>query len=109
MATHADKRTKLRSAIVLIVVAIAIAAGLATLESMTHDRVRRNELSWIQQRLDALVPPSAHDNDLLNDSIQVISPDLLGTENPVDIYRARLQGRPVAAILRTVAPYGYRG
>jgi len=105
MATRAN----LRGAMVLIVIAIVIAAGLSAVDSMTRERVRRNELSWILQRLDALVPPSQHDNDLLSDATRVVAPDLLGTDAPVDIYRARKQGRPVAAILHTVAPNGYRG
>jgi electron transport complex protein RnfG len=102
-------RTNLRSALVLVVVAICIAAGLSLVDSMTRDQVHRNELSWILQRLDALVPPSAHDNDLLTDVTRVVSADLLGTPAPVDIYRARMKGQPVAAIVHTVAPYGYRG
>ena len=109
MATPANNRATLRNALVLIAIAIAIAAGLSTMDSLTREQVRRNEQSWILQQLDALVPPSAHDNDLLADVTRVVSPDLLGTEDPVDIYRARRQGKPVAAILHTVAPYGYRG
>ena len=109
MATPANSRATLRNALVLIAIAIAIAAGLSTMDSLTREQVRRNEQSWILQQLDALVPPSAHDNDLLADVTRVVSPDLLGTEDPVDIYRARKQGKPVAAILHTVAPYGYRG
>ena len=109
MATPANNRATLRNALVLIAIAIAIAAGLSAMDSLTREQVRRNEQSWILQQLDALVPPSAHDNDLLADVTRVVSPDLLGTEDPVDIYRARRQGKPVAAILHTVAPYGYRG
>ena len=105
MAMHPN----LRSAIVLVLIAICVAAGLFGVNSVTRERVHRNELSWILQRLDALVPPSAHDNDLLSDATRVVSPDLLGTDAPIDIYRARMQGRPVAAILHTIAPYGYRG
>ena len=102
-------KTVVRSVVVLVVLAIGIAAALSLVDSMTREKIRRNELSWISQRLDALVPPSAHDNDLLGDATQVIAPDLLGTDAPVDIYRARMHGQPVAAIIRTIAPYGYRG
>jgi electron transport complex protein RnfG len=112
MATPAEnngKTSTLRSAAVLIVIVIAIAAGLSAVDSMTREQVRRNEQSWLLQRLDALIPPSAHDNDLLTDSTRVVAPDLLGTDDPVDIYRARKQGQPVAAILHTIAPNGYRG
>jgi len=109
MATPANSRATLRNSLVLIAIAIAIAAGLSVTDSLTREQIRRNEQSWILQQLDALVPPSAHDNDLLTDATRVVSADLLGTEDPVDIYRARKQGQPVAAIFHTVAPNGYRG
>ena len=109
MATPANRRATLRNSLVLIAIAIAIAAGLSVTDSLTREQIRRNEQSWILQQLDALVPPSAHDNDLLTDATRVVSADLLGTEDPVDIYRARKQGQPVAAIFHTVAPNGYRG
>jgi len=83
--------------------------ALATLAHFTRDRIARNAQAWIQQHLDALVPPHLHDNDLLNDTIAVRAPDSLGTSRPVTIYRARLAGRPTAAVIRSVAPDGYRG
>lgn len=98
-----------RSGAALVVIAIAIAATLAAVHRATREQVRRNEQSWILERLDSLVPPTAHDNDLLADSLRVTAPDLLGTEDPVVVYRARRQGAPVAAIVQMIAPDGYRG
>lgn len=98
-----------RSALVLIVIAVLIAAGLAAIHGFTREQVRHNEKSWILERLDALVAPDSHDNDLLNDSLQVRAPDLLGTPEQVTVYRARKNGEPVAAIVQTIAPNGYRG
>lgn len=97
------------SAIALIAGAVVLAAILAFVASRTRDRISRNEQSWIQQRLDALIPQQSHDNDLLSDQIQVVAPDILGINQPITVYRARLGTRPVAAILRTVAPDGYHG
>lgn len=113
---HADQQTPssgsapaLKRAAVLLVIAIVVAAGLSGVRHLTRDRVYRNQQAWILARLDALVPPSAHDNDMLSDSLDVTAPDLLGTHQQIEIYRARLKGQPVAAILHTVAPEGYRG
>lgn len=97
------------NSIALIATAVVLAALLAFVASRTRDQISRNEQSWIQQRLDALIPQQSHDNDLLNDRIQVVAPDILGIAQPITIYRARLGARPVAAILRTVAPDGYHG
>jgi electron transport complex protein RnfG len=82
---------------------------LALVASLTRERITANEQAWIKQRLDALVAPDSHDNDLLADSIAVTAPDLLGSAQPVRIYRARRGGAPVAAIIRPIAPDGYRG
>lgn len=93
----------------LVLLAAALTAIVALVASVTRERIAHNEQAWIQQRLDALVAPATHDNDLLADSIAVSAPDLLGTAQPVRIYRARRGGTPVAAVIRAIAPDGYRG
>lgn len=96
-------------ALALVVLAAILAAVLSLVNGVTRERIERNEQAWITQRLDALVPPDTYDNDLLSDRVRVVAPDLLGNSNPVTIYRARRNGMPVAAILRPIAPDGYRG
>ncbi len=98
-----------RPALTLAIVAAVLTAVVAAVASVTRERISDNEQAWIRQRLDALVAPPTHDNDLLADSIAVTAPDLLGSTQPVKIYRARLGGAPVAAVIRPVAPDGYRG
>jgi Na+-translocating ferredoxin:NAD+ oxidoreductase subunit G len=95
--------------VVLVLVAAGLTAVIAVVAGITRERIVHNEQAWITQRLDALVPPAMHDNDLLADSIAVTSPDLLGSAQPVRIYRARRGGAPVAALIRAIAPDGYRG
>jgi electron transport complex protein RnfG len=106
MATRADAA---KPVVTLALLAAALTAIVVVVASATHDRIVHNEQAWIQQRLDALVAPATHDNDLLTDSIAVTAPDLLGTSQPVRIYRARQAGAPVAAVIRAIAPDGYRG
>ena len=95
--------------VVLVLLAAGLTAVIAVVAGITRERIVHNEQAWITQRLDALVPPAMHDNDLLADSIAVTSPDLLGSAQPVRIYRARRGGAPVAALIRAIAPDGYRG
>ncbi len=103
------KRERAIGAVAIVLVVIAATIGLSLLDRLTAARIERNARAWILARLDALVPPSMHDNDLLGDAVVARSPDLLGIDRPVTIYRARKAGQPVAAILHTVAPDGYRG
>jgi electron transport complex protein RnfG len=95
--------------VVLVLLAAGLTAVIAVVAGITRERIVHNEQAWITQRLDALVPPAMHDNDLLADSVAVTSPDLLGSAQPVRIYRARRGGAPVAALIRAIAPDGYRG
>jgi len=114
MATPADDarppaKRVVRQAAALGLVAIVVTAVLIVVARQTQPRIVRNEQAWVKQQLDALVPPQIYDNDLLSDTVTVTAPELLGTTQPVTIYRARRGGAPVAAVLRPVAPEGYRG
>jgi Na+-translocating ferredoxin:NAD+ oxidoreductase subunit G len=107
LADHS--RHRVVGAVAIVVLAIAAAIALSVIDRATHSRVQRNAQEWLIERLDILVPPTSRDNDVLTDKVIAIAPDLLGVTRPVDIYRARKAGEPVAAILHTIAPDGYRG
>lgn len=111
MATPTDKpaRSVPKQALTLVAIAAGIAFLLGSLAQLTSDRIARNQQAWIKQHLDALLAPGSYDNDPLTDAITVTAPELLGSTQPVTIYRARRGGEPVAAVLRPIAPDGYRG
>ena len=113
MATPGDATPRPRSAasqaIMLAILGAVLGVVLVALANLTRDRIARNEQAWLQQQLDALLAPGSYDNDPLTDTITVTSPQLLGTSQPVTVYRARRGGTPVAAVIRSVAPDGYRG
>lgn len=102
-------RPVVRAAGVLLAVIALLTGILIWLADRTETRIAANQQSNVSQAIDALLPRGSYDNDLLTDRIHVVAPDLLGTRQPVSIYRARRQGKPVAALLRPVAPDGYRG
>jgi electron transport complex protein RnfG len=102
-------RHRIVGAVAIVVLAIAAAIALSVIDRATQSRVERNAQEWLIERLDILVPPTSRDNDVLTDKVIAVAPDLLGISRPVDIYRARKAGEPVAAILHTIAPDGYRG
>jgi electron transport complex protein RnfG len=107
--TAAPRRAMVRSALSLALIGAAATVVLTLLAQGTRERVARNASSWIKQPLYALLEPKSYDNDLLADAITISSPDLLGSDAPATIYRARRQGQPVAAVIQTIAPDGYRG
>lgn len=103
------RRTRTLGVLALVLVAVAAALLLTLLDRAMQERIDTHAQEWILQRLNMLLPPDAYDNDVLSDVIMARAPDLLGTIRPVPIYRARRNGEPVAVILHTVAPDGYRG
>jgi len=105
----ATSRHRLLGALAIVVLAVLGALALGGVDRVTHERVERNAQEWLIERLNLLVPPTARDNDVFSDKAFAIAPDLLGIDRPIAVYRARKAGQPIAAILHTTAPDGYRG
>lgn len=102
--------SRMVTAAALLGVFAALGTGLlAVTESATRERIAANERAYLLRSLNDVVPASAYDNDLFTDTINVLDPELLGTDEPVTVYRSRMGDRPVAAILTPVAPVGYSG
>ena len=102
-------RPVLISAIFLFLFAI-IGTGLVayTFES-TEERIADNQRRALLKSLNELVPEDLYDNDIYTDILYVQNGELLGSDAPVPVYRARKSGWPVAAVLAPVAPDGYNG
>lgn len=109
MASRHDIQRILLTAAMLTLFAI-IGTGLVVLTvDATRGRIAANERATLLARLAILLPTGSFDNDVIGDSFQVRDPQLLGSKAPVTVYRARLKGKPVAALLTPVAPDGYSG
>lgn len=75
----------------------------------TEERIRENERATLLKQLREIVPADRYNNDLVSDVIQINNPALLGSNKDMNIYRARLDDKPVATILTAIAPDGYSG
>lgn len=96
------------SAILLGLFAVLGTGLVAFTYDKTAPRIAENERELLLHRLHELVPAEAHDNVLDSDTINV-NVASLGSKQPLTIYRARKQGKPVAAIMTVVASEGYSG
>lgn len=101
-------KNMLVNAIILGLFAIIGTAIVAFTFENTEQRIEDNRRNFKLKKLHELVPPDMHDNEIDTDTIQIRDP-LLARGQDVMIYRARNEGKPVAAILETVAPDGYSG
>jgi electron transport complex protein RnfG len=93
----------------LILVTLAVAALLAITISETRQRIRHNEAAQTIKVIGLVVPAGLYDNDPGLDRLMVLAPDVLGSDVPVPVYRARLKGKPVAAVITVIARQGYVG
>lgn len=93
----------------LAALALATAIVLAIVAAGTRQRIAHNEAAETMKTIDRILPHALYDNDPALDRILVLAPDLLGSDAPVAVYRARLDGKPTAAVITVVARQGYIG
>lgn len=102
-------RGRLRGAITLIVMAMLAAALLSSIARFTAPRIAGNLAAERLKGLRAVLLPGSYDNKPHLDRIEVLDPELLGSDKPLPIFRARLGTQPVAAVMTVVAPNGFSG
>jgi len=111
MAADSDKLIgRMASAAAVLAVFAATGVGLvAFTEEATRERIAANERAFLLKSLHDVLPSERYDNDVFSDTVEVRDEELLGTDEPVTVYRAFRQGKPSAVILAPVAPGGYSG
>ncbi|MEE8093227.1 MAG: electron transport complex subunit RsxG [Gammaproteobacteria bacterium] len=91
----------------------AIAVGAAVLVTgsyeVSHARIEENRRARLLRTLHEVLDPARHDNALTESRRAVRDVALLGSTDPVDVFIATREGRPVAALFSSVAPRGYSG
>jgi electron transport complex protein RnfG len=102
-------RNMWRAAGVLSGFAVLGALLVAVTWESTAERIAANERAYLLRTLAEVLPEGEYDNAVYEDAISVRDPELLGTDEPVTVYRARDGDTPVAAVLTPTAPAGYSG
>ncbi|MGI9321922.1 MAG: electron transport complex subunit RsxG [Thiogranum sp.] len=102
-------RPILISATFLFLFAVIGSGLVAFTFDSTAERIADNQRKALLKSLNELVPSHRYDNDIFADTLYAESSELLGTDQPIPVYRARKNGWPVAAVLAAVAPDGYNG
>ena len=99
-----------RVAALTVLAAVLCAVGLVALvHHYAAPRIAASERAARIARLTVVLGDLRFDNDVLADVVLVRDAALLGTDRPLPLHRARLDGRPVAALMEVVAPGGYGG
>ena len=97
------------SALALGLVAVLGTGLLAGVNHLTRERIAEQESRAVLQQLQQIIAPGLYDNALHNDQFSFVDPDWFFSNQVVTVYRARLHGEPVAAVLKLQALDGYSG
>lgn len=108
-APEPSRRSHLRVAFAIIVAVLVAGGVLKWLDAATRARIEHNERAWFDAQLQALIPATLHDNDLLSDRVELSMPNAMGPASTVTVYRARQANRPTAAALHVFTEEGYGG
>jgi electron transport complex protein RnfG len=100
-----------KNSLLLALFALITALVLASTDRVTKDRIAESERLAAQKALFEIVPLARHNNDILVD-LQPIPEQYwstLGLDNGGDVHIARLDDKPVAAIVPSITTEGYSG
>jgi electron transport complex protein RnfG len=96
---------------IALISAIAVVAAVLVTGSyeISHERIEENRQARLLDMLHQVLDSSAHDNELTQSRQAVRDLELLGSADPIDVFVATREGRPVAALFSSIAPRGYHG
>lgn len=104
-----NSRQILLSGLFLWIFAVIGTGVVAFIEEATREQIAENERRVLLRNLYALLPEEELNNDIASDTKTLPPSKLLGTKEDSIVYRARLNGEPVAAIFNSIAANGYNG
>jgi electron transport complex protein RnfG len=101
--------TMFKNGLILTLFAV-ITTGLIALTFFgTKEQISLQQQKKLLSILNAVIDENSYDNVIQLDCALVLSPELLGSDEYQKIYRASMQGEPVAVAIETTAPDGYSG
>jgi len=91
------------------VVALAAAAFYAVhlAYDWSDERIAANERARVVARLNSVLEPGLRGRDLTTTLLAVTDAELLGSNEPVDVFVLMDRGAPMAIVFAAVAPHGY--
>ena len=96
----------LKTLLTLGLIGLLAAALLSGVHLVTRDRIASEQQRQALATLNQIVPESEYDNELMEDRF---SAWISGLSSPATIYRARMDGDPVALLADVTTPDGYSG
>jgi electron transport complex protein RnfG len=73
----------------------------------SDERIAANERARVVARLNSVLEPALRGRDLTTTLLAITDPELLGSDEPIDVFVLTDRGAPMATVFATVAPHGY--
>ncbi|MFN4149017.1 MAG: electron transport complex subunit RsxG [Rhodocyclaceae bacterium] len=102
-------RIALRTAVIMLTFTLVFTALMAGVYQLTQPVLQATAADAKRRLIAEVLPPSAYDNDLLADALDLPPIVELGTTEITRLYRARKNGEPAALVFEAAAPDGYSG
>ena len=99
----------LRAAATLAAAAVVAVALVSLVYDRAQPSIEASRRARQLAELTAVLGDVVYDNDPLTDTVVLLDPELLGSEQPLTAHRVRRAGATVAVLLNVVAPDGYAG
>jgi electron transport complex protein RnfG len=80
---------------------------VSTSYEFSKDRIAANQRARLLESLHSVLDPRLRTHDLQTVRLGITDADLLGDDEPVDVFVAMEAGEPVATVFASVAPHGY--
>src|SRR5574338_646501 len=98
-----------RSATMMVLFALVFTALMAATYGLTRPAIEASAQAEKMKLVNEVLPSSAYDNALLDDSVRLGPTPELGLQEGGQIFRARRDGQPAALVFEATAPDGYSG
>jgi len=98
-----------KASLSLAVVTFVGVALLATTWELTEAKITEQRRKAVLAGLSQILPAELYDNILQDDVVVLQAQGFFKHRNPVMVYRARMQGQPVATIMQITTGEGYNG
>ena len=95
------------SAIVVVAALAAAVYGVDAAFDWSDGRIAANERARVVARLNSVLEPALRGRDLTTTLIAATDPELLGSNDPIDVFVLTERGLPAAIVFAPVAPHGY--
>ena len=103
-------KTAFRTSAILLAFVVVFTALLSGAYLLASPIIKEaSENAKITRLVNEIIPPSAYDNALLKDTVEIPASSALGQNEASIAYRARKDGKSVALIIEASAPDGYAG